>query len=38
MTMFKLILFISLINTSKVEEIEKQKDDVDQEIKNHLKS
>ncbi|MET3610625.1 hypothetical protein ABIC74_004507 [Mucilaginibacter rubeus] len=29
MTMFKLILFISLINTSKVEEIEKQKDDVD---------
>lgn len=29
MTMFKLILFISLTNTSKVEEIEKQKDDVD---------
>lgn len=29
MAMFKLILFISLTNTSKVEEIEKQKDDVD---------
>ncbi|SDI14992.1 hypothetical protein SAMN05192573_116154 [Mucilaginibacter gossypii] len=29
MAMFKLILFISLTNTSKMEEIEKQKDDVD---------
>lgn len=29
MTMLKLIIFISLTDTSKMEEMEKQKDDVD---------